>query len=288
MLDAARAQRVEQRGREVQPGRGRGHAAPLPRVDRLVAGAVFRAVGPADVGRQGHVAGTLEGGLDGSRLRDGGGPRRRPSGPTAAVSTVAVKVASMATTAPGRSRRPGRTKASHRSSPTSRRRKTSAVPPPWRAAEEAGGEHAAPVDDQEVARAQEARQVAEDVVGGRLRAAGQAHEARVVARLDRLPARSTRGAARSRSRRSAWRLSREVARRDPAQNSFFWPGSAFGQGPAEVLVGAAGGDAAARRAVEEADLQQVGLVDVLDGVRLLADGRGQRAHAHRARRRTCR
>ena len=40
--------------------------------------------------------------------------------------------------------------------------------------------------------------------------------------------------------------------------------------------------AAARRAVEEADLQQVGLVDVLDRVGLLADRGRQRVHAHRA------
>src|SRR5258706_12826994 len=57
-------------------------------------------------------------------------------------------------------------------------------------------------------------------------------------------------------------------------------GPAFGQGAREVLVRAPGRDAPPGRAVDEPDLQEEGLVDVLDGVRLLADGRGQRAHAH--------
>src|SRR6185436_570823 len=59
------------------------------------------------------------------------------------------------------------------------------------------------------------------------------------------------------------------------------PRQALGRQPAQVLVGAPGDRAAARRAVEEADLQQVGLVHVLEGVRLLADRGGQRVHPHR-------
>src|SRR5437867_10558667 len=51
--------------------------------------------------------------------------------------------------------------------------------------------------------------------------------------------------------------------------------------PAEVLVGAAGRDPAAGRAVDEADLQQVRLIDVLDRVGLLADGRREGADADR-------
>ena len=43
-----------------------------------------------------------------------------------------------------------------------------------------------------------------------------------------------------------------------------------------MLVGAPGRGAAARRSVDEAVLQQVRLVDVLDRVRLLADRRGER------------
>ena len=48
-----------------------------------------------------------------------------------------------------------------------------------------------------------------------------------------------------------------------------------------MLVGAPGGRPAARGAVEEAELQEVGLVDVLDGVGLLGDGRSQGVHADR-------
>src|SRR5687768_10833954 len=51
--------------------------------------------------------------------------------------------------------------------------------------------------------------------------------------------------------------------------------------PLEVVVGELRRDSAPRRAVEEPDLQQEGLVDVLDGVGLLADRRRQRAHPHR-------
>ena len=43
-----------------------------------------------------------------------------------------------------------------------------------------------------------------------------------------------------------------------------------------------GGDPAARRALEEALLEEEGLVDVLEGVALLAHGGGDGLHAHRA------
>ena len=49
-----------------------------------------------------------------------------------------------------------------------------------------------------------------------------------------------------------------------------------------MLVGAARGGAAAGGAVEEAVLQEVRLVDVLDRVGLLADGRGEGVHARPA------
>jgi hypothetical protein len=49
-----------------------------------------------------------------------------------------------------------------------------------------------------------------------------------------------------------------------------------------VLVGARGGDAAARRAVDEPDLQEVGFVDVLERAGILADRRGERGDADRA------
>ena len=48
---------------------------------------------------------------------------------------------------------------------------------------------------------------------------------------------------------------------------------------AEVVVGHARRDAAARGALQEADLQQVRLVHVHDGVRLLGHGRGERLEA---------
>ncbi len=47
----------------------------------------------------------------------------------------------------------------------------------------------------------------------------------------------------------------------------------------EVFVGAGSGHAAARGAVDEADLHEVRLVDLLDGVFFFAEGRGERAHA---------
>ena len=49
-----------------------------------------------------------------------------------------------------------------------------------------------------------------------------------------------------------------------------------------MLVAETGEHAAPRRAAQEAALQQVGLVDLLDGVRLLAYGVGQRGQPHRA------
>src|SRR5258707_12946514 len=57
-------------------------------------------------------------------------------------------------------------------------------------------------------------------------------------------------------------------------------GPAFGQGAREMFVRATGGDAPARRAVDEPDLEEERLVDVFAGVRLLADGGGQRPPAH--------
>ena len=49
----------------------------------------------------------------------------------------------------------------------------------------------------------------------------------------------------------------------------------------EVLVGPPRRDAAARRALEKADLDEKRLVDVLDRVALLAERRGQAADADR-------
>ena len=57
---------------------------------------------------------------------------------------------------------------------------------------------------------------------------------------------------------------------------------------ARRIVGARRRDAAARRALEESELNQERLVDVLDGVGLLAGRRRQAARARPARRRTCR
>src|SRR6266851_409623 len=56
-------------------------------------------------------------------------------------------------------------------------------------------------------------------------------------------------------------------------------GLAAGNFAVEVFVGAGSRDAAARGAVDQADLHQVGLVDFLDGVFLFAEGGGKRADA---------
>ena len=81
------AQAREQGRREVQARGRRGHAARLPRVDRLVALAVLRPVRAADVGRQGHVPAALQ--LRGrvARRRVERGRSRRPSGRGASSRT---------------------------------------------------------------------------------------------------------------------------------------------------------------------------------------------------------
>ena len=55
-----------------------------------------------------------------------------------------------------------------------------------------------------------------------------------------------------------------------------------GEFDAEVLVGEAGGDAAAGGAVEEADLDEEGFVDLFEGVLLLGEGGGEGVEADRA------
>ena len=50
------AQSIEQRSREVQARRGRGHRAWPRRIDRLIALGIDRGVGVRNVGRQWHVA----------------------------------------------------------------------------------------------------------------------------------------------------------------------------------------------------------------------------------------
>src|SRR5512133_3549981 len=56
----------------------------------------------------------------------------------------------------------------------------------------------------------------------------------------------------------------------------------FGRDPAEVAVGRGGRDASPRGAVQEAVLDQERLIDVLNGVALLADRRGNRVEPHRS------
>src|SRR3954453_19701747 len=69
----------------------------------------------------------------------------------------------------------------------------------------------------------------------------------------------------------------------PRRRPLEQPGlAAGGRLEAQVGEGPRGRDAAARRALEEAALQQVGLVDVLDRVLLLADSDGQRRETDRA------
>ena len=71
-LDTRRAQALEQRRGEVQPGSGRGHRALRRRVDRLVALAVLRLgrVVPLDIGRQRRQAVALEQLVDRPRRLD--------------------------------------------------------------------------------------------------------------------------------------------------------------------------------------------------------------------------
>ncbi len=54
-----------------------------------------------------------------------------------------------------------------------------------------------------------------------------------------------------------------------------WLAGVGGVGDVEVVVGAAGGHAAALGAVEEAELEEVGLVHVFYGVGVFADGGGE-------------
>ena len=52
-----------------------------------------------------------------------------------------------------------------------------------------------------------------------------------------------------------------------------------GEIDAEVLVGEAGGDAAAGGAIEEADLDEEGFVDLFEGVLLFGEGGGEGVEA---------
>src|SRR5688500_4443783 len=54
-----------------------------------------------------------------------------------------------------------------------------------------------------------------------------------------------------------------------------------GAGVAEVLVGGFGGDAAAGRALHESDLDQVRLIQILDGAAIFGNRGGERIHTHR-------
>ena len=57
-------------------------------------------------------------------------------------------------------------------------------------------------------------------------------------------------------------------------------GLALGEFAAEILIGTGSGDAAARSAIEHADLHEIRLVHFLDGVFFFAEGRGERAEAY--------
>ena len=91
-LDAARVERGEQLRREMQAGGRRGDRAFLPRVDRLVVGAVARVVGPlrGDVGRQRHVADRVR------APRRGTAPERSKPSSTSPPSRFSSTVASSA------------------------------------------------------------------------------------------------------------------------------------------------------------------------------------------------
>ena len=153
----------------MQAGGRRGHGAGLARVDRLVALAVGRRVRAADVGRQGHVAVALEGrrrrrGRRGGAGRGAGGTaaRRRPSGGLASGPSIR-------TPRPRRDvdddPRPQAAAGTDHGVPEVRPEAAheqdlglAAARPP---AEKAGGEDPAAVRDEEVAGAEELREIGE-------------------------------------------------------------------------------------------------------------------------------
>ena len=118
------------------------------------------------------MASAFEGGCDGSRLGAEGDhaaafrARPRPTPPTAVK--VAVHGDDRARPQPAAGTDEGFPAVVAEVAQEEHLRRSAALAP----AEQARGKDAAAVDDEEVARAQQARQVAEDVVGGRLRRRG--------------------------------------------------------------------------------------------------------------------
>src|SRR5262249_39808201 len=233
----------------------------------LVALAVGRAVVAADVGRERDVAVALEGGRDvaaGGQEADAPGsprraarldryrevgrdldrvPRAEPSaGPEERVPYV-VGVAADEQDLRGAAPR----------APTT----------------EAGREDAAPVQDEKVVRPEERGKIAEGPVLGSPRVPVEQEQARGVALGERFLGDGLRGEVVIEVRETHGLKQLALARRPLRRVAV------------EVLVGEARGDAAPRRAVEEADLEEIGLVDVLDRVGLLADRGRERAHADR-------
>ena len=188
------AKRLEERRREVQARGGRGDAARLARVDRLVALAVGGRVGAPDVRGSGTcpwrsraaatspVAGP--GGCTGAGARLGTGRLRRASMRTLRSSAISTSV-------PGRRRRPGRTSASQ-SSPSSwwaRTRSTSAAPPPARRPRSRAGKTRLRLTTSRSPGSQEVGQVAERVMADGSGGAIEDEKARGIALGKGLPAR---------------------------------------------------------------------------------------------------
>ena len=189
-LDAARRERREQLGVEVQRRGRRGDRAGLRREHRLVAALVVGAVVAGDVGRQRHVAVALEQRSGSSGKRSSNSEPSAPPRPSTSTSKPSPL--------PRRSRLPGfgdllaRSCASTRDRGSIRSTSTSTAPPLALRAEQARLDDAGVVDHQQVAGAQQRRQVAED--GGRA-------ARRRVPSSRREPLRSARGMLRDQLRR---------------------------------------------------------------------------------------
>ena len=169
-----------------RPAVGAATRARLPGVDRLVAVAVRGRVGAADVGRQGHVAVALE------RVSTSMPSRRRRTrrrgdaaappaagGPASGPSMRRARPGPTSTTTPGRSRRPGRTMRLPEVVAEAPHEQDLGLAAARPAAEQAGGKDPAAVRDQEVAGAEELREIGEAAVRER---AGRRGRARAAAR----------------------------------------------------------------------------------------------------------
>jgi hypothetical protein len=176
-LHATRPERVEQLGRQVEPGRRRGDRARLPRVDGLVVlrvALVGSASFPVDVRRERRRPDAWQGFL-----------QRGPREGDAVVARLSLRGHGAEEPGP-EVERPARLRPAARLGEALPRRGVVRLfheeelgPAPLRVEpEEAGGDDAGVVDDEEVARLEEARQVGDAPVRERARGAIERHEPR--------------------------------------------------------------------------------------------------------------